>query len=520
AGLAILDSLRCYPTGNPEFPVVYYDLHNKMHLLHRSRVVPFVDSPDSEEELAGYGKCALSRAIAPVNREILMGRYVEQFLDDKPPPGVAVFRNITDEELKASIVRLDNEERTDAGSTWGKTIKLFGLQAENPVEVDFISYSKAPEKFDYEGYTLLNVRQIALAIGLDINDIWELSGSSLGTGTQSQIMAQKSRGKAFGRILKGLERVINRALPEDAEFVWQYKDPQEDIEEAQKAQTHAGTVNLMATDLTPDERRQYLANQIPALGDVLRDEDGTIRRLPDDDPKPEGEEVAVAADVESVKGTEKAFPDTASGFARTFTSYVRMAQRGDAYPGQLRAVMRDFLSDYGSRAYRDGLEEGGADPEDADSVELAQRRRKVTAWLASQDGFITKFVDELIGGGIEDGDIPRRADLWVSRSLRGIYYMGLADAAATVLKMWQLGQTEKHCDTCLTLNGQVHTVKEFIDTGLFPGSARLECGGFYCDCRLVDVPRGTRRQGTLPGSGSASVFDRLLGFFRGLTGGG
>jgi len=30
-GLSVLDPLRCYPTGNPSYPVIYYDLYGKMH---------------------------------------------------------------------------------------------------------------------------------------------------------------------------------------------------------------------------------------------------------------------------------------------------------------------------------------------------------------------------------------------------------------------------------------------------------------------------------------------------------
>lgn len=241
-GLAILDSVRCYPTGSLEWPIIYYDLKNKLHLMPRGRMVQFVDSPDSDESLPGYGDCALSRCIAPVNRQILMGRYIEQFLDDKPPPGVTVFTNLTEENLKTAIAAMEQERQTDIHGAWGRTLRLFGMQMDIKPSIEHFPFNSSPEKFDFEKYTTLDVRQIALGIGLDIQDIWELSGGGIGTGTQSQVLAQKSRGKAFGRILKGLERVINQALPEHVEFKWKYQDGQQDLEDAQKAQAWASVI--------------------------------------------------------------------------------------------------------------------------------------------------------------------------------------------------------------------------------------------------------------------------------------
>ena len=62
--LANLDSLRCMPTGDPEYPAVYYNRQGAMHLLHRARVIHLVDMPDSDERNPGYGLSTLSRAIA------------------------------------------------------------------------------------------------------------------------------------------------------------------------------------------------------------------------------------------------------------------------------------------------------------------------------------------------------------------------------------------------------------------------------------------------------------------------
>src|SRR3990167_57692 len=99
-GIAHLDTLKCRTTGDPDFPMLYFDKQNEKHLLHTSRVRQLVDMPDGDERKPGYGDCALSRAISIVHREVLAGRYVEAHLDDKPPPGMTLFQGITAQERR------------------------------------------------------------------------------------------------------------------------------------------------------------------------------------------------------------------------------------------------------------------------------------------------------------------------------------------------------------------------------------------------------------------------------------
>lgn len=527
-GMAVLDSLRVFPTGNPTFPAIYYDIHGRMHLMHRARVMQIVDSPESEENLEGYGECALSRCIAAVHREILMNRYIEQFLDDKPPPGLAIFGNLSQPEVESALRRMEIENKTDDMSDWGRVATLYGLQAELKPTVEFVTYTKAPEGFDFEKYTTLNVKQIALGLGVDILDIWELTSASLGTGTQSQIMAQKSRGKALGVLLKKFERMINQALPDSAEFRWQYRDPQEDQEEATKAQTWGGTVQIISNNLTPDEQRQLLANQVPGLAEVLIDEKGELRRLPDDDPKGPSQDAnatVTASDTQTGDDTtvlsaltQRAFGTTAAEFERRFSNFVRVGQAHEFPQAVMRSTFRDELMSAGMKAYEDGLEDGGALPSDADAVELAARRRKVAEWLALQNPYITSFVAQVERGEISRDQIPMRGGMWVNKSLRSIYYVGLNDAARERYFMWQLGATIAHCQTCLTLNGQVHKLKHWLKSGWTPQCTCLECKGFQCDCKFVAAEGPSR--GRLPNSGGflSGLVDRFTGFLQGKAG--
>jgi hypothetical protein len=213
----------------------------------------------------------------------------------------------------------------------------------------------------------------------------------------------------------------------------------------------------------------------------------------------------------------KGFAETASDFATTFARFTQENALGDKTTAALRILMRQKLYDSGLQSYRDGLQSGGTDWDDLDAEARADARRKVAEWLASQTEYITAFVTELRREGLSETEMAARADLWINKSLKTIYFAGQADAGATTLYRWKLGNTEEHCDTCLTLNGQVHSMKAWVKSGYLPGASTLECKGYNCDCGL-EIATG-KEVGSLP-SARPSLGDRLLGWVRGLFKGG
>lgn len=520
-GLSVLDALRCWPTGNLDYPVIYYDRNNQMHKLHRTRVVQFVDSPNSEEYLAGYGDCALARCIGTVKREILMNQYIEQKLDDKPPPGLMVLGNISKEMFSMATQEMHDKQSTDEKGVWGRITMLYGAAAEVKPTADMVTFSQPPEAFNLIEYTELNVKMMAAGLGIDLLELWELTRGGLGQGTQSEVMRQKSRGKLKGRIMKGLERVINQALPPDVEFAFQYKDAQEDQEEAEKAKVWTGVAAAIKDDTTTQERRELLARQVPAVQDTLSEDDGTIRRLPDDDPKaddePTVEEIsqpATADDAETmeVSAGQKALSDTTGEFEDTFTAFVRAAQQGGA-PGALRAVFRNALHDAGMAAYEDGLRAGGVEPDEADAETKADRRRRVAEWLAVQDTYIRNFVDDIRGREepVSKAEIALRAQMWANKSLHSIYYAGLYEASKSKLYQWQYAAEKDHCATCLSLHGQVHSLRTWMKSGFTPKCTCLECGGYLCGCEFKDATTGPR--GRIPGRNRLRTTVDFIGDF-------
>lgn len=498
----VLDPIRCYPTGDPKYPIWYYSRDGRIRQIHYTRLHHFVDMPDGDEDYPDAGFCALSRAVAIAEREILMGRYVSTRLDDKPKPGLMLFKNIEEtqyQEAEARYVAQRRAGRTDA-DVFGEVFMLFGVDPHEMAGVEYVSYSEAPEKFDYIAYVNLDAKEAAAAFGVDIQEFWELSGGNIGTSTQSQILHEKSKGKTLGRIRSMIERALNlHVLPPECEWRWQYRDSQEDTERAENASTWASTISIVGGDLTQMERRQLLANQVEAFADVVLDAHGQVR-LPDDDidpatptiteddEKPEEDEVDPA---EAEAFALKAFTATASGFTRAFMEAVNAARAGDINRRSLGIRLRQRLRVDGEKAYIDGMAEGGAKGETLS----ADDRAAIQAWLGEQSRYVSHFTDEVVKRGLSDLQVAQRAEAWAANSLGEIRLRGLASVKAAQYMRWKMQPGAEHCLTCRRLDGQVHRLKDWLNYGFYPKSSALICwSGCKCGLEPSDGPaRGNLR---------------------------
>ena len=177
----------------------------------------------------------------------------------------------------------------------------------------------------------------------------------------------------------------------------------------------------------------------------------------------------------------KAYSTTRANFVEEAYSIIRAAQADESTRGQFASRLRALLRRYGLIALRDGMNEVGYDPESLGEKELAAFR----AWQAQQSDFVTHFGAEIFRQGITEAETRKRAEMWASMSLEDIRQRGLQLGDENRPIKWVLGNTEEHCADCLRLNGQVHTMQEWLDSGYTPTSGKTECKSFNCDCRLV-----------------------------------
>lgn len=490
-GLAPLDSLRCLPTGDPEFPVIYYNRKGQLHLLHRSRVIQLVDLPDSDEERPGYGLCALSRAITIVTQQIAMNRYVSQKLDDRPKPGFVLAQNISRAKVDEAFQRQQEAMQRDSLPPEGNTVWLFGVDPANPIKLDSFTFASAPEGWSAKEYNELHVNAMAAALGVDVQEIWQLTGGNLGSGQQSQILHLKSQGKTYGDLLTTLERAINKTLPETLDFAFKHHDPQESQLSAATAQTWAGVTTSVGGILSDDEKRRLLANKVEAIQDVITDEKGEIIRLDDVDvdeeqqtapdvgnPVTPPDQQQTATDATPLAGQEqtqqKSIQSTRLDFELEFETL--MIQRKELSSRSMGARVRSLLRQYGYLAYQDGLTDGGVEDGVLDDDDEAE----FVALLAAQNTFVSDF--SKAAADLSDALAAGKPAMWYTKSIATFYETGRLSADRNGMYEFVGDDGEESCDTCQRLKDQRHRMKDWTRKKLRPGvdTDNFECRGFNC----------------------------------------
>jgi len=81
--------------------------------------------------------------------------------------------------------------------------------------------------------------------------------------------------------------------------------------------------------------------------------------------------------------------------------------------------------------------------------------------------------------------------MWADVSLYEIYLRGKAMGAPKKRYIWRYNPLAEHCDDCATLNGQVHTLPEWLEAGHIPGQQGQRCKQ-GCKCGLHETEEPAR----------------------------
>jgi hypothetical protein len=134
-----------------------------------------------------------------------------------------------------------------------------------------------------------------------------------------------------------------------------------------------------------------------------------------------------------------------------------------------------------------GFADSGGGVPDTDAIAWLDAR------VSQEFGYIDALMEQIkLLKKEEDFDffswVTARADGYTA-TLAGIYNAAKMFAEKGKLLTWNLGNTEKHCDTCAQLNGQSHRASWYVSRNYIPRQpgASMLCGGYYCDCSLTDA---------------------------------
>ena len=248
-GIAHLDSGLCQLTGNPTYPVLFWNTKqdkSEAHKLHVSRVVHLVDMPSPIEVMNNTGFCAVSRVISSSQILLKLQQYKNEKLSDLPAAGILALNNIMSHQFEDAQKDYQQETRKLGSNFWRNIMVLTSLDPSQPISLDFTSFSDLPEHFNELESTNIYINILALAFGVDVREFWPLSGGSLGTATESEVMHQKAKGKGPGEIYSSIERAINwKVFPPSVTFSFDYVDDDEDLQRANINDTKTKTIMSM-----------------------------------------------------------------------------------------------------------------------------------------------------------------------------------------------------------------------------------------------------------------------------------
>jgi hypothetical protein len=224
-----LDSSRCQRTGNWEVPVVYTDVRGGMHKLKWYQVYDIAEYPDPDERFRGYQQCAVSRLLGGAQKMRDVSLYEREKFSGRNPTEVNLVSGIAQERIM-SILKLDQNKADNTGQQRYMIPSIIaGLDPTARVALETIKLRGSPDGWDkaedFKEYIIL----LALAFGLDPQDIAPIQGGGLGSSQQSQVLAQKGRGKGPALFMSTIEHMMNfhGIMPASVTFHYEEQDDAE-----------------------------------------------------------------------------------------------------------------------------------------------------------------------------------------------------------------------------------------------------------------------------------------------------
>lgn len=311
-GIAHLDAARCYPTGNPEEPVWYVDRHNKYHTLKWYQVVHILEVPTAHETLPGLQYCAYTRLLmqAQIMRDTEI--YTKEKVGGRNPRAISLIQGVKAEEVRLAV--LNAQLLNDSMGRQRYTNPIMVSSADPNASVDFktLEVASLPDGFDAD----LNQKQyltiLALAFMTDYQEFAPLPGGGLGTGSQSEVLDKKSRGKGPGLFMKLILQALNfRVLPKEIQFSWDEQDIQEDkiVAEVKEIRANYRKTMLESGQITPEVAWMMMLED----GDLTQEQYDLLLRQQEEARLAEGEAAVEAEAMASEMQNEPAIEEETGG---------------------------------------------------------------------------------------------------------------------------------------------------------------------------------------------------------------
>ena len=271
-GLYHLDSQRCTRTNNAEFPVIYTDTDGKRYKLHYTRVIEQASLPSPDLDLNGVGMCAVSLCLESATELQDIARYVKEKLGSRPPRQVLYARKgATIDQLTAATEAANRKLDGEGLSFFSRTLMLAPNMAGQELILDVLDLSSAPDGFERQSVTMLNMAVVAAAFGLDLRDLAHAFGVAGATKADAEVQHMKGRGKGVGEWVEEFARLLDQKfLPDSLNVNYDYVDDAQDEQVARiwAARSEARFRDISSNAKTVRATRMAMYRQ----GEITEDE--------------------------------------------------------------------------------------------------------------------------------------------------------------------------------------------------------------------------------------------------------
>lgn len=255
-GIKHLDASACWPTGDPEEPVIYFDRKGgKYHKLKWYQVWQLSELPMSHPVHHGLQLSALSRVLQQAQTWFNIETYEEEKTGGRHAKAIHMVSGIPQAAVDAMQDALKgHQENADQRglSRYIQPLIYSTLSPEAKASVATLELSAMPEGWDKEKAFKVYMTVLSMALLSDYQEFAPLPGGNLGSGSQSEVLDQKAAKKGPGLFRKRVEHMMNFAgiLPRNVEFSYDEQDIDEEAKRAEIKKTRADTVvSLMGASI-------------------------------------------------------------------------------------------------------------------------------------------------------------------------------------------------------------------------------------------------------------------------------
>lgn len=287
-GLIHLDALRCTPTWDPEYPILYYAPHGGVFLLPAWGVIRLTDMPASDPLAYDYGQCASDRAWEAIIQDCAITTYFREKITGSRNLAIYIIRGLTYQQLNDALITSEaGREARNFIIYKGST--LIPLLSDTEVQLTEIPLASVPDGFDVDQARADIRLRMANAAGVAVQDIAPLSGQGLGTGTQSVIQDEAYEGMGLAVYPKLLSEALNSKVFPDSTTFSVFTNDLRDQKAKAEVRTIRGTdraTRIASGEITIAEARQLALDDGDLPPELLHAADATPGGTLTSDEKP------------------------------------------------------------------------------------------------------------------------------------------------------------------------------------------------------------------------------------------